>query len=133
MAWYNPLSWLAKPMPVPTPVPKVLEVPSLHDESTVELEPIDVEEPIAPELVASSDVKLNPAVDAAISLILLLDRELGEKPIPDDLREISDVIHSKLPLSIRDNDAPTTRAEFALTIQRGALYLRAMKDWYDAP
>ena len=105
MSWYNPLSWFAAD-------------PS--NATTVALDPVPTPHIAAP-------------TDAAISVLLLLHAEYGDSPLPADLREVSDRIHSKIPVSIRDDDTPSTRAEFALTIQRGALYLRAMKDWYDAP
>ena len=113
MSWYNPLSWFRKVDPA-----------SL---STVILDPI-----VAPELEGAAPHVPSP-VDAAISVLILIHEELGDEPLPGDLREISDRIHSKVPLSIRDGDSPSERAEFALTIQRGALFLKAMKDWYDSP
>lgn len=112
MSWYNPLSWFRK-----------LD-PALADTEIIE--------PIAPELAGATTSTPRP-VDAAISVLILIHEELGDKPLPSDLREISDHIHYKVPLSIRDGDSPSERAEFALTIQRGALFLKAMKDWYDAP
>lgn len=134
MAWYNPFSWLSKSdalvaAPPVTPVAS----PDPMSITTAELEPVFIGDVVAPELVPAVEPKTDPVVDASIALILLLNKELGDKPLPDDLREISDALHEKIPLSIRDDDTFTTRAEFALTIQRGALYLKAMKDWYDAP
>jgi hypothetical protein len=134
MTWYNPLSWFPAPKALTAPLVVPLSPPiDPMSITTAELDPVYIGSVIAPELVSAVEPKTNPVVDASIALLLLLDKELGDKPLPDDLREISDALHEKIPLSIRDDDTFTTRAEFALTIQRGALFLRAMKDWYDSP
>lgn len=100
MTWYNPASWFRRP-------------------------PVRWYNPFS--WFAEPPM---PAVHAAVAVLAILDRELGDSPLPGDLRKISDAIHHLIPISIRDGDSATERAEFALAIQRGALFLRAMKDWY---
>lgn len=128
MPWFNPFSWFK----VTAEADPAGDLAAVSD-STVLIEPIDAGGIVAPELVGGTDKKLSPALDAAVSLLLLLDQELGDTKLPEDLREVSTLLHTKIPASIKDDDGPVTQAEFALTIQRGALFLRAMKDWYDSP